>query len=301
MANAIFTTKPAPIYDDTPEERYHFPRRYLSRVEQTVDDWIVYYEPRRADSSDSNRDGRQVYFAMARVKRIEPDPTRTDHSYAIISDYVEFAQPVSFRLNSTLVESSVRNNDGTLNPGRFIMAIRPLPPEEFEFICRMGMAPALVDAEFGPMEKAELAVAETQAAYGGPRGKVMISRPVRDAAFTRVVRHAYNRTCAMTGLQLINGGGRCEIEAAHIKAVEFDGPDSPRNGIALSRTIHWMFDRGLLSVEDDGRILVARNLIPEQVKRMLNPDGRIILPTDKMFAPHRSFLRFHRERCFKGN
>ena len=37
----------------------------------------------------------------------------------------------------------------------------------------------------------------------------------------------------MTGLKLINGGGRCEIEAAHIIPVAKNGPDSPRNGIAF--------------------------------------------------------------------
>ncbi len=44
---AIFTTKIEPAYDDLPEERYHFPRTYLSQVEAAVGDWIVYYEPRR--------------------------------------------------------------------------------------------------------------------------------------------------------------------------------------------------------------------------------------------------------------
>ena len=163
------------------------------------------------------------------------------------------------------------------------------------------MASALTDvgaeASLEPIE----AVAQTQSEYGGPRPSVLVTRPVRDAAFTRVVRSAYDKTCAMTGLKLVNGGGRCEIEAAHIRAVEFDGPDSPRNGIALSRTVHWMFDRGILSIEDDGRILMAKKLVPDQVKRMLNRNGRIIMSVDSTFAPHRVFLQFHREKRFKGN
>jgi len=104
----------------------------------------------------------------------------------------------------------------------------------------------------------------------------------------------------MTGLKLINGGGRCEIEAAHIRPVEENGPDSPRNGIALSRTVHWMFDRGILSIADNGQILMAKKLVPDPVRRLLNSDGRIILPRDVTFAPHRVFLRYHREIRFKG-
>ena len=61
-----------------------------------------------------------------------------------------------------------------------------------------------------------------------------------------------------------DGGGRCEIEAAHIRAVQEKGPESPRNGIALTRTVHWLFDRHLVALEEDGRILQADKLIPEQ-------------------------------------
>ena len=35
---------------------------------------------------------------------------------------------------------------------------------------------------------------------------------VRDALFTRSIRDAYDATCAITGLRIINGGGRAEIE-----------------------------------------------------------------------------------------
>jgi putative restriction endonuclease len=176
-------------------------------------------------------------------------------------------------------------------------AVRILPQPEFEIIRQLGMAPVISESGLGN----ELAVAETQDAYGGPRKTVLASRLVRDAAFAYVVRDIYDRRCAMTGLKLINGGGRCEIEAAHIRPVEDNGPDSPRNGIALSRTVHWMFDRGILSIADDGLILMAKRLVPEQVSRMLNPDGHILLPNDPTFAPHRMFLRYHREYRFKGD
>ena len=46
-------------------------------------------------------------------------------------------------------------------------------------------------------------------------------------------------------------GGRAEVQAAHIRPVADNGPDSLRNGVALSSTFHWMFDRGLISVGDD--------------------------------------------------
>jgi putative restriction endonuclease len=128
----------------------------------------------------------------------------------------------------------------------------------------------------------------------------LTNRKFREVAFQRVIRLAYDTTCAMTGIRMINGGGHCEVQAAHIRSVENHGPDSPRNGVALSQTIHWAFDRGLLSLEDDGKILLARKLVPDPVKQILNPDGYIRMPRSAVWRPHPQFLRFHREHMFKG-
>jgi putative restriction endonuclease len=294
MANAVLTAKLDSSYDDAVEERYHFPKQYFGRVSAAVGDWIIYYESRRDG-------GRQVYFAMARVVGVSPDPNQKGYFYAQISDYSIFAEPVPFKADNELLESGVRNPDGSTNPGSFINAVRLLTRDDFQKICRLGMMAVLPDDE--PNIESivgDLAVAENQADYGEPRQIATVSRPMRDAAFARVVRRAYDRTCAMTGLQLINGGGRCEIEAAHIKPVENDGPDSPRNGIALSRTVHWLFDRGFLSITDDGQILQVPKLVPEPIKRLLNPDSRIVFPKDPGHAPHSVFLRYHREVKFKG-
>jgi putative restriction endonuclease len=289
MAKAVFISRVDPEYDDLPEARYHFPRTYLGTARQTVGDWIVYYEPRR-------NGGRQVYFAAARVVGIDPDPNHADHFYARIIDYLEFPSPVPFRTRDRYMESGLRMPDGSVNAGLFQRAVHLIPDPEYELIVQVGLHAERAANSDTP----ELMVAESPAEYARPRVETLVNRPVRDEAFQKVVRAAYDSTCAMTGLQLINGGGRCEIEAAHIRPVEKDGPDSPRNGLALSRTCHWMFDHGILSVDDDGKILMARRLVSDQVKRMLNPDGRIRLPEVRLVRPHSQFLRYHRENVFKG-
>jgi hypothetical protein len=58
MTKAVLITKIGSIYDDLPEERYHFPRQYLGRMEACHDDWIVYYEPGRL--TDARRQGGLV-------------------------------------------------------------------------------------------------------------------------------------------------------------------------------------------------------------------------------------------------
>ncbi|MGR9371104.1 hypothetical protein [Rhizobium leguminosarum] len=94
MAKAILTTKIDPTYDDLPEQRYHFPRTYLRQVEAARGDWIVYYEPRRPGSDLMKTGGRQAYFATARIADIIPDPSKPDHYYALIEDFLPFDHAV---------------------------------------------------------------------------------------------------------------------------------------------------------------------------------------------------------------
>lgn len=101
----------------------------------------------------------------------------------------------------------------------------------------------------------------------------------------------------MTGFSIKDEQGKGEIEAAHIKPVKFNGPDSVRNGIALCRTFHWMFDYGLVSVADNSEILV-KEIVPERVRRLINKDWRIRTPANHNAVPHPEFLRFHRERIY---
>ncbi len=62
--------------------------------------------------------------------------------------------------------------------------------------------------------------------------QMLVNRPMRDWAFRRSVVSAYRETCAVTGLCMINGRGKAEVQAAHIRAVTHDGPDIVQNGLA---------------------------------------------------------------------
>jgi putative restriction endonuclease len=119
--------------------------------------------------------------------------------------------------------------------------------------------------------------------------------------FRRIVLRAYDERCAITGLKLINGGGRAEVAAAHIRPVEKNGPDVVNNGIALSGTAHWMFDRGLLSLSEDLDILISRQVNdPDSVRAFVNKTGRALPPRRAIERPHPHFLQWHREHCFKA-
>jgi putative restriction endonuclease len=302
MARAILTTKVDPTYDDLPEQRYHFPRTYLRQMEAARQDWIIYYEPRRSSGDLSSRGGRQSYFATARVSGIVPDETRPDHFYALMESYLDFARPVPFREGRHYYESAVQRGDGETNKGAFGRAVRPLPDGEYDAILQAAFARVLDESDTplprapNPMRGFE----EPPEMFERPIIQRMVARPFRDAAFSSSIKAAYDDTCSLTGLKIINGGGRSEVQAAHIRPVAASGPDSLRNGIALCSTVHWMFDRGLISIADNHELLLAKGHVPEQAARMLNPDRMLLAPSRTDQAPHPLFLRWHRENVFKG-
>ena len=299
---AVFTTKVDPTYDDLPEERYHFPRTYLRQAEATIGDWIAYYEPRRIGAAESVIGGRQAYFAVAKVDGIRPDLRVADHFYADVSGYLEFDRAVPFREGALYFESALRRDDGGTSKGAFGRAVRNMPDAEFDLILAAGFAP-LVDADAlarRPDITLPAGFEDEPASFERPIIEQLMRRPFRDAAFALAVKRAYGDTCALTGLKIINGGGRAEAQAAHIRPVEHSGPDSVRNGLALSATAHWMFDRGLVSVAEDLTILTAKAAAPEALARLLLPEGRIRPPVRPEWRPHPQFLGWHREHVFKG-
>jgi len=302
MARAVFTTRVDPSYDDLPEQRYHFPRTYLRQVEAAQQDWVIYYEPRRSSSDLSSRGGRQAYFATARVREVIPDPTVPDHFYALIDSYLDFARAVPFQEGSRYYESALRREDGGTSKGAFGRAVRTLPDAEYDAILQAAFASILTAPAASATATGQpiAGFAEEVEEFQRPLIERVVTRPFREAAFAGSVKAAYDDTCAFTGLKIINGGGRSEVQAAHVRPVASAGPDSLRNGIALCGTFHWMFDRGLISVADDHQLLLAKGHVPEAASRLLNPD-RVLLPTRRVDqAPHPMFLRWHRENVFKG-
>jgi putative restriction endonuclease len=293
MAKAIFTTKITPSYNDLPELMYHFPKTYLRQATLTIGDWIVYYEPRREDLAPAGHAGRQCYFATARVTHIKEDVALKDHYYAFVENYIEFPTPVPFRIGSSYYESGLKKADGSTNKGAFGRAVRIIQDEEYQTIVAAGLA------QIHENNKQE--VAEPLVTFDSKRPVIqqIIERPFREAAFSRLVKEEYGLACAMTGITIKNDRGITEVEAAHIRPVKFNGPDSVRNGIALCRTFHWMFDHGLISVADSDDIIV-NNIVPPKIYQLLNTNGKIRLPSNSVSAPHPEFLKFHREVIYNS-
>ena len=298
MGFGVFIHRADSPYDDSPATQYQFPSQYLSRASATVGDWIVYYEPTKVP-------GSRGYYAVARVERIIPDPSKADMHIALIvpGSYLEFPNSVPFLGADGVVERGVLNEQGRVS-GRAQAAVRPISARDFDRILRRGLAedrPLL--PRTGNIESL-FQLDDEEVPFRGEEERVRVeqltNRAVRDRVFRRVVLRAYDERCAVTGLKLINGGGRAEVAAAHIRPVEHNGPDIVGNGIALSGTAHWMFDRGLICITDDLEIAISRHVNDQEgVRSLINQTGRLIGPRENRDRPHPMFLAWHREACFK--
>ncbi|SEW44782.1 putative restriction endonuclease [Cognatiyoonia koreensis] len=298
MAFGVFIHRSDSIYDDVPSERYQFPRQYLSRAQQCEGDWIVYLEPSKVKDTKG-------YFAVAKVQEIISDPRKSDMYLAVIEPrtYLDFGDPVPFRDVKNIVERGLLNDEGRMS-GRAQAAVRTLSNEDFARIIERGLgAEDDVLPRVGDLE-ATIGFQDDQAPFqhlpARERINQLTNRAVRDRNFRKNVLRAYGERCAITGLRLINGGGRAEVEAAHIRPVEHDGPDIVSNGLALSGTAHWMFDRGLVGLADDLSILVSRQSNDlKAVTAMVNSSGKLLAPGRLANRPRGEFVTWHRENCFK--
>lgn len=297
MAFGKFIYRADSEYDDSPWERYQFPKMYLSHARKFERGWVVFQEPRRATQP-------RGYFAVAKLAGIVPDTRLPDMHLANIEPgtYLDFGALVPFRVDGEVVEKGLLNEKGELS-GRKQLAVRELSPEDFARIVSLGLGTGRADGQIDGIddaagENSEIRFPSTPASAERTI-RLLTDGGVRERNFQRTVLRAYNKRCAISGLRLINGGGRVEASAARIRPSDRGGPDAASNGIALSGTMRWMFERGLVGLDEDMTIMVSRQSNdPDSIRSMINKTGRLKLPTRTSEWPGPEFLMWHRENRF---
>lgn len=296
---AIFETKSGSQYDDDIVTRYHFPRQYLRVAQQAVNDWIIYREPKSGG-------GTMAYIAVARLLAVDPDPQKLGFFYGRLTSYLQFDRPVPMRRSDAAFYEERLRNVGTNNIGHVLQgaSIRSVSDPDFSGIVAAGLKDTLapenqVRLELDPAHTDPVTAALVAASVEQQERHIvqlLTNRKVRDANYRRAVCDAYDNRCAVTGLRIINGGGKAEVQAAHIMPVADNGPDIVQNGLALSATVHWLFDRHLISLTDELGLLVSHNKVPSELRELFSKHlARIHLPADPRLHPHLLYVRRHRE------
>ena len=224
----------------------------------------------------------------------------------MIAEYLPFDRQVPADGGGTYAEAALREIGDPTRIGANLQgkSIRTISEADFGAIVRAGLDQTLapddairleLDPGHADAETLEL-IRPPPAGQARRIEQILLSRKSRDANFRRQNCDAYDNRCAFTGLRIVNGGGKPEVQAAHIWPVAFGGPDVVQNGLAPSGTVHWLFDRHLISLTDDYRLLVSHNKVPsEPLSPFAKQMDRIHLPSDAGFWPHPNYIARHRE------
>jgi hypothetical protein len=181
------------------------------------------------------------------------------------------------------------------DPKTDLFRIRGLEWSEVSAVLGFAIEDDLIETalRLESLEKWQPFVSEDRAVY-------QVSRQKRDTAFSGVVLENYGFTCAVTG-QKFYSENHTEAEGAHIIGKEVRGTDDPRNGVALSRSAHWAFDRGIFTISDQYEVVINPKARAANIANfpLLGMDRRkVVLPADSYYWPHSEALAWHKTEVF---
>lgn len=133
---------------------------------------------------------------------------------------------------------------------------------------------------------------------GGERAASRKER-IGQAFFRRAILSAYNSAYCITGINI-----PALLRASHIKpwakSNDINEKTNPQNGLLLNALHDVAFDKGLITISVDYRVVVSPLLLNAGEKNnfyFLKYDGqKITLPTK--FLPAREFIEYHNKEIF---
>ena len=147
---------------------------------------------------------------------------------------------------------------------------------------------------------------ESREQYQGEIRKLLIEKDeeeifLRGSLFKREIPKIYNNTCCISGMRIDTTINASMIDACHIVPFSQSYDDTVTNGIALCPNLHRAFDRGLIAIDDDYRVMVSTSFREEETSYSIAnfENKRINLPLLSSYCPSVENFRWHRKNVFK--
>jgi len=138
----------------------------------------------------------------------------------------------------------------------------------------------------------------------GLAGSIQIQLKGRDPKFAPLVKRAYEESCAFCGYSGRIDGKLVGVDAAHVKMHSKGGSDKISNGMALCVLHHKLFDRGVMSIDENYRIIISQDFIlnqSEKVPFVLGLSGNEMRrPQSGYPLPDKENIEWHRSKLFRG-
>lgn len=124
----------------------------------------------------------------------------------------------------------------------------------------------------------------------------------RGSLFKKEIPKIYNNSCCISGLRIDSKLNVSMIDACHIRPFSESYDDTINNGISLCPNLHRAFDRGIITINSDYKVIVSDSFSENNnsygIKQFQNKT--ITLPKKEEHWPLTSNFEWHRSNVFKA-
>ncbi len=125
----------------------------------------------------------------------------------------------------------------------------------------------------------------------------------RGGVFKRLIPRIYNYSCCISGMRIVAGASVQMVDACHIVPFAESRDDTVANGLSLCPNLHRAFDRGLIRIGLDYRVVVSEAVMERDGAYGIKAFGgkQIALPEEREYWPSLENLERHWVRWDKTN
>lgn len=265
-------------------------------------DKFIYRKPSKVS------DNKQFYFfglgTVGKIKKIGLDKFGKDNVVCEIIDPVRFTNLI-FQNDETLLNYKwkwkIRNEEKGW--GQFFnnYGMNEIPKEDFDFLSKKGSG-LTTDSDYKEQNE-ELVKSHINFIYQDhqveDRFSKVRTRGYEQKVFSDNIRIIYDNKCCVTGLST-----RSLLQGCHISSYGKDKQNrgNPNNGLCMSLIIHKCFDDGLITIDQDYKIVLSSKIKDVELLNYLSKYNgvKINLPIKKEFYPDKKLLLVHNDEVFKG-
>jgi putative restriction endonuclease len=124
---------------------------------------------------------------------------------------------------------------------------------------------------------------------------------LRGSLFKREIPKIYNNACCISGMRIDATISISMIDACHIVPFSESYDDTITNGITLCPNLHRAFDRGLIAIDEDYKVVVSKSFKEEENNYSIRAfeSKTISLPTQESYFPKTNNFLWHLKNIFK--
>ena len=271
--------------------QYDWSRSRFDKVREG--DYFIYRRPTKVSENK-----RFYFFGVGRVGEI------TDYDDHVIC---EIKDPIRFK--NLVFQDDIMDYEWVWKPKKRTdfqqffnnYGMNEIPFEDLEHFMKMGIGKINIDnfeKENTDLVKSHIQLKDkSRGKLGGKQ--ITQSRGSLGKIFSDNVQTIYDNKCCITGIST-----RSILNSSHISPWETDEENrgNERNGLSLSLILHKCFDKGLISIDNDYKVIVSKKVNDKNLELYLSSfDGKKIkLPIRKEYYPDKELLKKHRETVFNN-